>query len=190
MDDLKSSADDMRENSAVMTEVAVACSPSAEFFEKWTSCARTRSGEQICIRPLRADDRERESVFINSLSEHSRYFRLFTPLRFLSRHLIDQLMDIRSGSTPVQHLARHLRNDGPLSRDSTIARSHRQCCLVAHEVRSIAKMTREYPSTPRSEAAFIIPLSSQAIGEGVRHSEFSCPNTCRKRYRWQRQLHA
>lgn len=72
----------------------MACSPSAEFFEKWTSCARTRSGEQICIRPLRADDREREIVFINSLSEDSRYFRLFTPLRFLSRHLIDQLMDI------------------------------------------------------------------------------------------------
>jgi RimJ/RimL family protein N-acetyltransferase len=48
----------------------------------------------LCIRPLRPDDREREIAFINSLSERSRYFRLFTPLRFLSRHLLDQLMNI------------------------------------------------------------------------------------------------
>jgi RimJ/RimL family protein N-acetyltransferase len=40
------------------------------------------------------DDREREIAYINGLSERSRYFRLFTPLKFLPRHLIDQLMDI------------------------------------------------------------------------------------------------
>lgn len=51
-------------------------------------------GVEICIRPLRADDREREVAFINSLSERSRYFRLFTPLRFLPPHLLDQLMEI------------------------------------------------------------------------------------------------
>jgi RimJ/RimL family protein N-acetyltransferase len=43
---------------------------------------------------LRADDREREIEFINSLSERSRYLRLFTPLKFLPRHLLDQLMDV------------------------------------------------------------------------------------------------
>lgn len=70
------------------------CSSSTEMFNRWTSSVRTRTGVQICIRPLRADDREREIAFINSLSERSRYFRLFTPLKFLSPHLLDQLMDI------------------------------------------------------------------------------------------------
>jgi acetyltransferase len=69
-------------------------SPPAELIEKWTSWVRARSGTQICIRPLRPDDREREIAFINSLSERSRYFRLFTPLKFLPPHLIDQLMDV------------------------------------------------------------------------------------------------
>ena len=62
--------------------------------ERWVGQARTRRGAAICIRPLRSDDREREIAFINSLSARSRYFRLFTPLKFLPRHLLDQLMDI------------------------------------------------------------------------------------------------
>jgi RimJ/RimL family protein N-acetyltransferase len=62
--------------------------------DRWVTQARSRRGSVLCIRPLRPDDREREIAFINSLSERSRYFRLFTPLKFLSRHLIDQLMDI------------------------------------------------------------------------------------------------
>jgi RimJ/RimL family protein N-acetyltransferase len=62
--------------------------------DRWVTQARSRRGSVLCIRPLRPDDRERETAFINSLSERSRYFRLFTPLKFLSRHLIDQLMDI------------------------------------------------------------------------------------------------
>jgi RimJ/RimL family protein N-acetyltransferase len=62
--------------------------------DDWFTPARSRRGAVLCIRPLRSDDREREIAFINALSERSRYFRLFTPLKFLSRHLIDQLMDI------------------------------------------------------------------------------------------------
>lgn len=62
--------------------------------DDWITPARSRKGAVLCIRPLRPDDREREIAFINALSERSRYFRLFTPLKFLSRHLIDQLMDI------------------------------------------------------------------------------------------------
>jgi RimJ/RimL family protein N-acetyltransferase len=62
--------------------------------ERWVNQVRSRRGAALCIRPLRADDREREAAFINGLSERSRYFRLFTPLKFLPRHLIDQLMDI------------------------------------------------------------------------------------------------
>lgn len=72
----------------------MAGSPFKALFEKWTSREQTRTGVQICIRPLRADDREREIAFINSLSERSRYFRLLTPLKFLSPHLVDQLMDV------------------------------------------------------------------------------------------------
>ena len=62
--------------------------------DAWIMPARSRRGAVLRIRPLRPDDREREIAFINALSERSRYFRLFTPLKFLSRHLIDQLMDI------------------------------------------------------------------------------------------------
>jgi RimJ/RimL family protein N-acetyltransferase len=70
------------------------CIPPPEFFEQWTSTAQTRDGRSILIRPLRPDDREREVEFINSLSELSRYLRLWTPLKFLPPHLLDQLMDI------------------------------------------------------------------------------------------------
>jgi RimJ/RimL family protein N-acetyltransferase len=62
--------------------------------ERWVTQARSRRGAALCIRPLRADDREREVAFLSGLSERSRQFRLFTPLKFLPRHLIDQLMDI------------------------------------------------------------------------------------------------
>lgn len=62
--------------------------------ERWVTQARTRLGAALCIRPLHADDREREIAFINSLSARSLRFRLFTPLKFLPPHLIDQLMDI------------------------------------------------------------------------------------------------
>jgi acetyltransferase len=72
----------------------VCSSPLGELSKKWTSCVRTRSDVEICIRPLRPDDRQREIAFINSLSEQSRYFRLFTPFKFLPPHLIDQLMDV------------------------------------------------------------------------------------------------
>lgn len=55
---------------------------------------RNSRGADLCIRPLRPDDREREIAYLNGLSERSRYFRLFTPLKFLPRHLVDQLMDV------------------------------------------------------------------------------------------------
>ena len=73
---------------------AMGVPPPAAALAEWTSTATTRNAAQVCIRPLRPDDREREIEFINSLSEQSRYFRLFTPLKFLPPHLLDQLMDI------------------------------------------------------------------------------------------------
>lgn len=62
--------------------------------QAWTSHARLSNGAEICIRPLRPDDRGREIAFINALSERSRYLRLFTPLKFLPPHLLEQLMDV------------------------------------------------------------------------------------------------
>lgn len=86
----------------------------------WVSEYRTRRGDVVCIRPLRPDDREREIAYINSLAERSRHFRLFTPLRTLPRHLVDQLMDVdyrqrmafvatthRSGSEQIVGVARY-----------------------------------------------------------------------------------
>jgi RimJ/RimL family protein N-acetyltransferase len=67
---------------------------NASDLARWVTRARSRLGATVCIRPLRQDDREREIAYINGLSERSRYFRLFTPLKFLPRHLLDQLMDI------------------------------------------------------------------------------------------------
>jgi acetyltransferase len=66
----------------------------ADQLTSWTTHPSTRGGVQLCIRPLRPDDREREIEFINSLSERTRYYRLMTPLKFLPPHLLDKLMDI------------------------------------------------------------------------------------------------
>jgi hypothetical protein len=63
----------------------VVCAPSADFLERWTSYARTQAGAKILIPPLRPDDRDREIAFINSFSERSRYFRLFTRSTFSHR---------------------------------------------------------------------------------------------------------
>ncbi len=61
---------------------------------EWTFHVSTADGVDVCVRPLRADDREREACFLLSLSERTRYFRLMTPMRHLSPHLLDQLMDV------------------------------------------------------------------------------------------------
>jgi RimJ/RimL family protein N-acetyltransferase len=74
---------------------ADACNSSAALSPAgWTTNVQLADGSTLCVRPLLPDDRERERDFIQSLSERSRYLRLFTPLRFLSPHLLDQLMDI------------------------------------------------------------------------------------------------
>lgn len=62
--------------------------------DEWTWLAADRSGGSIKIRPLRRDDQQREIAFIDSLSERSRFFRMFTPLKFLSPELLSQFMDV------------------------------------------------------------------------------------------------
>ena len=61
---------------------------------EWTSHVSARNGADVCIRPLRPNDRVREIAFINSLSERTRFLRLMAPLRFLPPHLLNQFMDI------------------------------------------------------------------------------------------------
>lgn len=61
---------------------------------EWTFRVKARNGAELCVRPLREDDRVREIAFINSLSERTRYLRMMSPLRYLSPHLLDQLMEI------------------------------------------------------------------------------------------------
>jgi RimJ/RimL family protein N-acetyltransferase len=72
---------------------------NAETIEEGGDAAgwRLTDGTQIHVRGLRADDRERELAFFESLSEQTRYFRLMAPLRYLSLGLLDQLMDVNGG---------------------------------------------------------------------------------------------
>lgn len=62
--------------------------------DEWSWTTAARDGTRITIRPLRRDDAHREIAFIDSLSERSRYFRMFTPLKFLSPQLLSQFMDV------------------------------------------------------------------------------------------------
>ena len=100
--------------------------PEGQLLERWTTCAQTRMGVPVCIRPLASDDRAREIAFLNSLSEQSRYFRLFTPLKFLPPHLVDQAMDVdyqgrmafvatiqRDGGEEIVGVARYVASDQP-----------------------------------------------------------------------------
>lgn len=58
-------------------------------------------GSQVLIRPLRADDRERESDFIKRLSPETRHFRFFGTMREASPALLDQLMKLDYHKTMV-----------------------------------------------------------------------------------------
>jgi RimJ/RimL family protein N-acetyltransferase len=69
-----------------------------------SSAVGVRSHIPIGIRPLRSDDRERETAFLDALSEESRYLRLLSPQKFLPKHLIDQLMNI-DGATSMAFVA-------------------------------------------------------------------------------------
>lgn len=48
----------------------------------------------VRVRLLSPSDRELEAEFLESLSERTRYFRLMTPLRYVSRELLTQLLDV------------------------------------------------------------------------------------------------
>jgi len=135
----------------------VCSSPPVELSKKWTSCVRTRSDVEICIRPLRPDDRQREIAFINSLSEQSRYFRLFTPFKFLPPHLIDQLMDVdyerrmafvatveRDGVEEFVGIARYgeTEQQGAAELGVTVADSSQRCGIARLLVTQLMRFAR------------------------------------------------
>lgn len=62
--------------------------------DEWTWTTAARDGTPITVRPLRASDEQREIAFIESLSERTRYFRMFTPLKYLSPQLLSQFMNV------------------------------------------------------------------------------------------------
>ena len=55
---------------------------------------RAHDGGSFLMRPLTEEDRGREIGFIAALSDETRYLRTMHPLRVLSPHLLDQLMDV------------------------------------------------------------------------------------------------
>lgn len=125
--------------------------------EEWTSYVRTRNGVQICIRPLRADDRQREIAFLDSLSAQSRYFRLFTPLKFLPPHLIDQLMDVdyerrmafvataeRDGAEEFLGIARYAQTDqlGTAELGVSVTDSSQRCGIAHLLVTQLIRFAR------------------------------------------------
>jgi RimJ/RimL family protein N-acetyltransferase len=65
--------------------------------DQWVWKTTARDGTPITIRPLRKDDEQREIAFIASLSERTRYFRMFTPLKYLSPQMLRQFMDVDYG---------------------------------------------------------------------------------------------
>ena len=58
-------------------------------------------GTRVLVRPLRADDRQREETFIRRLSPESRRQRFMDSFKQASPALIDQMMDVDN----VRHMA-------------------------------------------------------------------------------------
>lgn len=61
---------------------------------RWPRHCRTRDGAAYRIRPIRADDTERDRAFIKGLSESSRYNRLMGLSREPSSELLDHLVHV------------------------------------------------------------------------------------------------
>jgi GNAT superfamily N-acetyltransferase len=51
-------------------------------------------GSRVLLRPIRSEDRERESKFIERLSSEARHFRFLGELREASPTLLDQLVNV------------------------------------------------------------------------------------------------
>lgn len=64
--------------------------PSSDELAPW----QLPDGTCVHVRRLAASDRKLEIEFLESLSERTRYLRMMTPLRYVSRELLAQLLDV------------------------------------------------------------------------------------------------
>jgi len=91
-------------------------------------------GTRVLVRPLRADDRQREEAFIRRLSPTSRRHRFMDTFKEASPALIDQLMDV-DNLTHMAFIA--LAHDNGELREVGVSRycatdSDKQCeCAIA-----------------------------------------------------------
>ncbi|MGA0587751.1 GNAT family N-acetyltransferase [Dyella sp. KRB-257] len=92
-----------------------------------------RDGTRVLIRPLRAEDREREEAFIERLSGESRRYRFLSDFKEVSPALMQQLMDVhypeRMAFVALAHDNGELREVG-ISRYSATADGKRCECAV------------------------------------------------------------
>jgi acetyltransferase len=65
-----------------------------DWHARWEHAARTRAGVEYRIRPIRADDTDRDRDFIAGLSAVSRYRRMMGSMRTASSSLIDHLVHV------------------------------------------------------------------------------------------------
>ena len=65
--------------------------------EHWIE--KLNDGSRVLIRPIRPEDRERESDLIKRLSPQARYFRFLGMMREASPTMLDQLMNVDYGNT-------------------------------------------------------------------------------------------
>jgi len=68
--------------------------PSLERVPAWNGPTTMRDGASVVVRPLRADDVERDQLFINSLSDDSRHKRFFRRFTSVPPELLARLMDV------------------------------------------------------------------------------------------------
>jgi acetyltransferase len=72
----------------------VSCAADVMLESSWRREARTRSGREYAIRPIRADDAQRDRDFLVRLSAESRYRRMMGSLREPSPSLIDRFVHV------------------------------------------------------------------------------------------------
>lgn len=90
-------------------------------------------GSHVLIRPLHAEDREREFAFINGLSSETRRFRFLGTITEASSTLLDQLMDVdhkrRMAYVALLHQGGQLKEIG-VSRYAALDSGSRCECAV------------------------------------------------------------
>ncbi|MFK0089597.1 GNAT family N-acetyltransferase [Pseudomonas sp. NPDC090755] len=104
---------------------------AAEHGEHWIE--PLTDGGHVLIRPLRAEDREREKAFIMRLSPQSRHFRFLCQIKEPGEAMLDQLMTVdqpqRMAYVALAHVNGELQEVG-ISRYAACAQADECECAV------------------------------------------------------------